>query len=754
MKKNIFWSILAFAIFSSSQAQGNLWKSTSEKEIGKSEKMNRSAVPMNYEIYNLDIKKLKNSLANTVADTDNISSKTVISFPTSGGKLERFEIYKAPVMEQGLADKFTEIMSYSGKSLDNPGSTIRFSVTLFGLHAVSYSAENGTTYIDTYTGDLKNYIVYNRTDLNPTKPFECLVNDEVTAVPAGLSPLPQQRLNNTGTFRQYRLAMACTVEYAKFHIDAARDAQIPVNTDAQQKAVVLSAMVATMTRVNYIFERDLSVRMNLIADNDKIIFITQDSFSNNDSNLLIGESQKVINQIITAANYDIGHTVSTGGGGLASLAVPCDDQAKARGITGSSNPVGDAYDVDFVAHEMGHQFGATHTFNQFCVDDQLSPITAVETGSGTSIMGYAGVCQPKADGSFVNVQATADPFFINVSIKQMMDFVSTNGTCSQNNSNTTAAPIADAGIDRIIPKNTPFKLVGSATGTSNTAEFTYSWEQNDNQITIQPPVSTAVKGPIFRNYAPSKSPARYVPAFEDVLLGISRKYEVLPTVPRTVNFNLLVRDNNAVRGGQTAVDGMKVITANVGPFTITYPFTGAESWQANTPQTVTWDIAGTTSNGINTTLVNILFSADNGQNFITLKENTPNDGNEAIIAPDYNSTNCRILIEPVGNIYYAVSKRFKVLGGSTASVDVFGLDDFRIYPNPTNDSFTVQFESESTNDITIAVHDLRGRLIANQSYKNTGHFQQEINLGQAQAGIYMVTVQDGNNKEVKKVIKK
>ncbi|MBW3520147.1 zinc-dependent metalloprotease [Flavobacterium sp. NKUCC04_CG] len=754
MKKKYFWGLFAFAIFSYGQAQNNLWKTISEKDVAKSEKLSRSSNPMNYEIYNLNINQLKNSLKDAPLDTENTVSKTIISFPNSTGKLERFEIYKAPIMEQGLADKFTEIMSYSGKSLDKPGSSIRFSVTLFGLHAVNYSAENGTSYIDTYTNDLKSYIVYNRDELNSTKPAGCLVTDMEKDFPIDSFSTPSAlRLNNQGVFRQYRLAMACTIEYAKFHIDAAQEAQIPVATEAQKKAAVLSAMTATMTRVNFIFERDLAIRMNFVTDNDKILFLTADEFSNTDSNLLINESQRVIDRVITPEKYDIGHTVSTGSGGLAGLAVPCNNATKARGVTGSANPVGDTFDVDFVAHEMGHQFGAAHTFNNFCVDPQISPLTAVEPGSGSSIMGYAGVCQAAPDGSFLNVQGHSDPFFHGISIAQISDFIATFGACSQNRTNNNPAPIANAGDDKIIPKLTPFKLTGSATDENN-QNLTYSWEQMDNQLSPQPPVSTSTIGPLFRVYAPTQSPDRHIPNYQDVLTGISRMWEVLPSVQRTLNFNLVVRDNHAVQGGQTSTDDLKIIVSNAGPFQITHPNSGRETWQANTPQVVNWNVAGTNTNNINTTFVNILFSSDNGQTFITLKENTPNDGTESIIAPDYNSLNCRILIEPVGNIYYTISKKFSVLGGSTAGIDSFGLDDFRIYPNPTNDIFTIQFESNSTNDVGVQIHDMRGRLISKESYKNTGSFQQQINLSNAQSGIYIVTVEDGLNKEVKKVIKK
>src|SRR5690606_18722114 len=321
--------------------------------------------------------------------------------------------------------------SYVGQAIDDASKTIRFSVTMFGLHAMTMSAE-GAAYIDTYTKNRQNYIVYDRKDVSKTRTFTCHAPEAAEAEFANRAT--GEMLASDGIFRRYRLAMASTAEYSAFHVAAA--GLSPFASTAQKKAAVLAAMVVTMTRVNGVYERDMSLTMELVANNDAVIFIGTDSFNNDDANTLIAQSQAVIDATIGSANYDIGHTVSTGGGGLATLNSPCTG-TKARGITGSGAPVGDPYDIDYVAHEMGHQWGATHTFNNSCQGNRTNA-TAVEPGSGVTIMGYAGICDP-------NVQSNSDDHFHAVSIAQMTAFVQTGGNCGTNVSNGNAAPVANAG---------------------------------------------------------------------------------------------------------------------------------------------------------------------------------------------------------------------------------------------------------------------------------------------------------------------
>lgn len=648
MKKHFIWFFLIVFGFAT-KAQENLWTSTSLRLTDHLPKMERNSHPTRSEIYHLDLNELKTALDQAPKRGVDQNSLVFLKFPMHDGNMETFQVYNAPVMHPDLAAKFPNIHSYVGFGTTDKTAMIRFSVTLFGFHGFISSGKTGSTYIDTYTKDLDYYIVYNKKNIVSNRSFECLVEDEPSEEiePVFFSPRNTNSINaNSGIFRTYRLAMACTIEFSAFHINAAGANNATLEA---KKAVVLAAMNVTMTRVNGIFEKDMALTMQLIPNNDEIIFIDSDSFNNNNSSQLINQSQTVINSFIGSANYDIGHTVSTGGGGLAQLNSPCTN-SKARGITGASSPVGDPFDVDYVAHEMGHQYGATHTFNNSC-DGNISNATAVEPGSGSTIMAYAGICAP-------NVQNNSDPHFHAVSLAQMDNFVAGIGDCSENQQNFNTAPVINFIPNYTIPASTPFFLPGNATDTDNDV-LTFCWEQTNNNISQQPPVSTSASGPNFRSLPPSSSPVRYLPQLPTVLLGSTQDtWEVVPDVSRTMNFALVVRDNVAVLGGQTARRNMTVTTHNTGQaFTVTSQNQSNVTWLANESHAITWNVAGTTSAPINTQNVKILLSTDGGQNFdIVLLESTPNDGNENIVVPNNISSQfCRIMVQGVGNIFYNVN---------------------------------------------------------------------------------------------------
>jgi chitodextrinase len=644
----LFFVFISFNSF----GQDALWNKVSEEATKSSIKMDRNSTPSKYELYSLNLDLLKSRLLRAPIDSGASSSNIIIPFPNPNGTLEDYNIYEAPIMEKELADKFPSLKTYIGKGIKNPAETIRFSITVFGLHVISLSGDHGTFYIDTYTKDLSNYIVYTRQDISATKSFHCGVIDESSEELRSIESAIQNRASD-GLFRTYRLAMACTVEYAAFHITAAG---LGSGTLAQKKAAVLSAMVITMARVNGVFENDMSFRMNLVANNDLIIFVDSDSFDNsNTANALLNQSQTVIDATIGSANYDIGHTVSTGGGGVAQLNSPC-GSGKARGITGQGSPVGDPFDIDYVAHEMGHQWGGNHTQNNNC---NRNSTTAVEPGSASTIMGYAGICTP-------NVQSNSDAYFHTVSINEMIAFIAGNGgTCAVATNNGNFAPIANAGIDYTIPKGTAFILKGTGSDANGDA-LTYCWEQTNNQTSTQPPTQTATTGPNFRSIAPSSSPNRFMPPLASVVANVlNPTWEVVPTVARTMNFALTIRDNRTPNGGQTKRDDMVLTVANVGPFLVTSPNT-AVSYVGNVSQTITWDAAGTTVNGINCANVDILLSTNGGLTFpITLLAGTPNDGTQAVTIPNLAGTTNRIMIAGSNHIFYDVSNtNFTITAGT------------------------------------------------------------------------------------------
>ena len=645
MKKSLL-SLIIVLLFCNGVYAQQVWQQVWQQVKGSyksSDLALRESVPSQYQLFSLDMDALKKQLVNAPL-RGNGKSSVIVQFPDGDGEMKSFRIYEAPVMQEALSKKYPNMKSYVGQGVANPSETTRFSLTLYGLHNMMFS-DGGTSYTDPYTKDKQVYIVYNRSSLSAPHTFKCGVT---AASPKKKSKKPELSTLSVpatdGIMRHYRLAMACTIEYAAFHI---QEANLQGGTLAQQKEAVLAAMNVTVIRVNSVYERDFAISFELIDNNDAIIFIGADKFDNeNTENILLDQSQHVIDSIIGFTNYDIGHTVSTGGGGVAQLYSPCSG-SKARGITGLYAPVGDPYDIDFVAHEMGHQFGGNHTFNNDC-DGNRNDDTAIEPGSGSTIMAYAGVCAP-------NVQDHSDVHFHILSILEITEFMKDGGDCSVNVTTNNTAPIANAGVDYTIPKSTPFILKAQGSD-AHVDSLTYTWEQGDTEISVQPPVASATEGPNFRSLPPKTVPERYMPALSAVLANnLAPTWEVISNVARTFTFALTVRDNN-INGGQTAYDDMMVTVAgNAGPFLVTAPNTNV-SWQAGSNQTVTWNVAGTTANGVNTAYVDILMSNDGGQTYpVVLATKVPNDGSEVITVPTGNGSNKRIMVRANGNIFYDIS---------------------------------------------------------------------------------------------------
>lgn len=656
---NRFFLLFVFfiSLFYSASAQKstNIWSEKSISEKSSNLKIARKSIPKQYKVYDLDLESLKNKLKNAPKRKDGLNnSNVVLNFPNSNGELENFQIFETPILEENLQKKYPNIKSYIGKSFDKSGTTIRFSVTAAGLNAMTLKNAYESTFIDPYTKNKKSYLVYKKSDAPaPEEVFVCKFEDSKTSNITAQNTAAKVENANDGKLRTYRLAVATTGEYAQFHLTQQGVAE--TETEAVKKGAVLSAIVTTMTRVNGIFERDVALTMVLVEKNTDIIFLDGviDNFTNDDSQELIDESQTVINSIIGTNNFDIGHTFSTGGGGLAQLNSPCTFTGKARGITGSRSPIGDAYDIDYVSHEMGHQYGARHTFNAETggCGGNRSAATSVEPGSGSTIMAYSGLCSPN------NIQSLADSYFHYVSIQEMWANItegnsSVCGTLSDTNNNT---PIVESLQNYTIPVSTPFALKANATDEDGDL-LTYTWEQIDTEATEYPLVSTATVGPAFRSLKPNENPERTFPNMSTILGGnTSNQWEVLPSVSRTMTFAVTVRDNND-SGGQTASDETVItFTDSAASFKLTSQIT-QENWDAGTAQIITWDVANTNIEPVNCSHVNILFSNDGGQTYpITLASNIPNDGSHTIVSPDVTTTTGRIKIESVGNIFFNVN---------------------------------------------------------------------------------------------------
>ena len=475
MKKSL---VLACLVLTSlqllSQNESNLWKEISENEVQLTGK--REIIPERYKTYQVDLLALQELLSKAPHEksTPVEHSSIIINLPMPDGAIQQFKLTESPVMDDALQFSYPNIRTYNIRGIDDKYASGKLDLTEYGFHGMIRSPY-GDVFIDPYCrGNVNEYISYYTTDF--TKPQHersicegVLPNLENNSLE--FKPLSPTAICAGATLRTYRLAVACTGEYAR--------AACGTGTNTPTTAQILAKVVTTVNRVDGVYETEVAVKLVLVNTTTLVLFgdPSTDPFNgNNNGSTLIGESQSVISSTIGTANYDIGHTFSTGGGGLAGLGVVCSSSQKARGITGSPSPVGDPYDIDYVAHEMGHQFSGNHTFNGnggSCAGNR-NAATAVEPGSGVTIMAYAGICSSQ------NIANNSIAYFHGISYDEITNFINSgNGnSCPVATSTGNNPPSVSAGSNYTIPKSTPFQLTGSATDPDGDA-LIYQWEEVD-----------------------------------------------------------------------------------------------------------------------------------------------------------------------------------------------------------------------------------------------------------------------------------
>jgi hypothetical protein len=624
-------------------------------EIATLRSSERLIVPKKYMASKLDLQALKVILARAPMEADAARGQrnTQLAIPMPDGSLETFSIYESPIVEEPLYSRMPEIRTYAGQN--DKGWTMRFDLTPHGFHAMIFT-DKGTVYIDPYSrGNTAYYNSYFKRDYASDKPIHPCLTEGRAELPTDDTQNHNDNVletnartlscNGAVNLRTYRAVFSCTAEYGNFH--------------GGTVALAQAAIVTTVNRINMVYERDVAIRMTLVGNNSSVVYVgstNSDPYNNDNASTLIGQSQSNITAVIGSANYDIGHTLSTGAGGLAGLGVVCNSTNKARGVTGTSNPVGDPFDIDYVAHEVGHQFSGNHSFNGStgsCTGTNRNGGTAYEPGSGSTIQAYAGICSPQ------DIQSNSDDYFHAISLLEILTYSrsGTGSTCGTAGGSTNTSPQITSGTTGLtIPISTPFTLTGSATDANGDA-LTYCWEQYD--LGPQGDISaSSTTAPIFRSFDPTTSPSRTFPQLSDVINGTTTYGEVLPTVTRTLNFRLTARDNRngANGGGGVCMQTFTInTTAAAGPFLVTAPNT-AVSWAVGSPQTVTWNVANTTASPVSCANVDILLSIDGGNTYpITLASNTPNDGSQTITVPSNITTQARVKVFCSSNIFYDIS---------------------------------------------------------------------------------------------------
>ncbi len=760
MKKLFTLSALAASFLSAGASfAGSLWNQV-PKASAPSEKL-MVFHPKDYLVLTLNEPWLKAQMMSLSTDP---KDGMIVELPMPDGTYRNFTVWQDPMMEEPLGMQYPDIKTFTGTAVGDARVTAKLDFTTYGFHAMIFDGEN-TSFVDPYDNYHDGYYFahYKKDEVRTAEQRmrcefkghndESLAGEAMNTDIAKSLPKLAQRTGNGWYRKNYRLAL--TADH--FYTQAATGSTNP--TFAQ----CLSKMTTTMNRVNGVYEREFSVHMNIVANDTVIIWRKHpdalngnDPFNSIDNNggACLSQNQTTADSRITSANYDVGHVFTTGGGGVSYLGVVCTNGSKASSCTGSPSPTGDGYDIDYVAHEMGHEFGSEHTFaNNYDGSCQTNAVAnyAYEPGSGTTIMAYAGICSPD------DLAMHSEAYFHASSLVQIQGkLVTTENTCASTTlTGNKLVSLATFSTSYSIPYKTPFELT-SPTAVDSVADTAtqYCWEQwNKGAATGSASsrfVNTYVKGPIFRSWFPVYTETRVFPRMSKVLAGTlsdagteGNQGEKAPDTARFLTFKLTVR--NFLNGygcflfPDDTIHLDAVQTSTRTGFKVTSQGTTGLSYTGGSTQTVTWDVVGSNAAPVNAANVVIYMSKDGGTTWPYNLGTFPNNGSATVTLPNpaATSSTCRFKVKGSGNVFFNVNKsNFTVTNNGISAVSNVNnfAETINVFPVPASDVLNIS--STANGNVEAIVYNAIGQAV----WRGTVNGKTTVAVGTWARGVYHMQV--------------
>lgn len=466
-----------------------------------------------------------------------------------------------------------------------------------------------------------------------------------------------------------------------------------------------------LNEINSIYGKEYCMRFELVPNNTDLIFpdpltdpwstMPLGSGGCNNSGVIMADQQSVIDSIIGSNNYDVSHVILSTqhlGGGCAG--------SYTSGISGGFN-------IPVTRHEIGHQFGQSHTINHSGFNN-YEP----ENGNWTIQGG--------------NNQAKAHA----ISYHQLALNLLNNPLLGHKVITGNSSPTIYAGKDVTIPISTPFILSALASDINGDDSLTYVWDNMDKGLPQYIPVNNDAEGAIFMRLLPTHSSSRTFPKLSDIIANNnSNNQEQLPSQPRTMNIRVTVNDNatmmyngDIINASGINSDDISITVDESGPFIVTSQNSPGIIYNGGTFKELTWDVNNTNLPPVNATHVKISLSTDGGYTFpIIIANSTLNDGNELIEIPEVNTTQARIKIEAIDNIFFDLNtNNFEI----QSKIGILSLDNaFQLYPNPTKDILNI--ETTHTN-YKVSLININGKVLIE------GDMIKKMSLSNLTSGLYFI----------------